>query len=493
MKKKSILIVLSIILCMNLHAQDVPNAIYFLPVPTNNPYSAQFINVAAQYERGKSVRENDLGTRTQAEKDISWDLESYINTFSEIIGIEISERRTQNIYDLLTYGYRYAKKSIENSQASYYYKRPYVYYEEESLIPNSDEEYQTTSSYPSAQAAFGWTLGMLLSEVCPDKQNVILKRAYEIGTSSVIAGYNWQSDTETGRELACAVVALIHSHQGILHLVKSAQDEYQKKKAQTRRSSSEPYLYAEDLPDPPKYLPDPPVEGSAFYDYDVTLYNDNKSIRETSRGQTAVTDANSSLENLISIFAPYFGKNISASSTPEIYELLSSIYPIATEAIFDSNAHYSRVRPYVLFDEHTGYPADEDDLRDSGAYPSGHSFLGWLSALTLSEVNPSQLTQLMKRAYEYGQSRVILGYHWQTDVTAGRLVAGAVFARLHGSRDFIDQMERAIDEFKGASSIKTLETSSDAEAPIYTIGGVRLNGQPTRRGIYIQGHKKVVR
>lgn len=491
MKKKSILIVLSTILCMNLHAQDVPNAIYFLPVPSNNPNSAQFINDAAQYEWGKSVRETSLGT--QAEKDMSWNLESYINTFSEIIGIEITERGTQNIYDLLNYGYKYAKKSIEASQASFYFKRPYVYYEEESLIPNSDEEYQTTSSYPSAQAAFGWTLGMLLSEVCPDKQNVILKRAYEIGTSSVIAGYNWQSDTEVGRELACATVSLIHSHQGILHLVKSAQDEYQKKKALSRRSGSEPYLYAEDLPDPTKYLPDPPVEGTAQYDYDVTMYNDSKSSRGTSRGDMAVRDADSSLENIITTFSSDFGRSISASNTPEIYELLSSVYPIATEAISASKAHYSRIRPYVLFNERTGYPADEDDLRDSGAYPSGHSFLGWLSALTLSEVNPSKMSSLMKRAYEYGQSRVILGYHWQTDVTAGRLVAGAVFASLHGSRDFINQMERAIQEFKGASSISAPETSSDAEAPIYTIGGVRLNGQPTRHGIYIQGHKKVVR
>lgn len=490
MNKKSIFIVLSTILCMNLHAQDGLNAIYFLPVPSSNPTSAQFINDQAQYEWGKSVRETSLGT--QAEKDMSWKLEPYINTFSDIIGIEITERSTPNIYDLFTYGYRYAKKSIETSQSSYYYKRPYVYYEEESLIPESDEDYQTTSSYPSAQAAYGWTLGMLLSEVCPDKQNAILKRAYEIGTSSIIAGYNWQSDTETGRELACALVALIHSHQGILHLVKSAQDEYQKKK--TRSRSSEPYFYAEDLPDPTKYLPDPPVEGTALYDYDVTLYNDYKSIRGTSRGDMAVTDANSSLDNLISIFSPYFGKSISARNTPEIYELLNSMYPIASEAIYDSKAHYSRIRPYVFFDEHTGYPADEDDLRDSGAYPSGHSFLGWLFAMTLSEVNPSQQTQLMKRAYEYGQSRVILGYHWQTDVTAGRLVAGAVFARLHGSRDFIDQMERAIDEFKGSSSISAPEASDDeTNAPIYTLGGVRLNGQPTRHGIYIQGHKKVVR
>ena len=473
---------------MNLHAQDGLNASYFLSVPVYNTHSAKFLNDSAQYAWGKSVRESALGT--QAVKDMSWELESYLSFFSDIIGIEISEKNTPSIYDLLKYGYVYAKSSVETSQSTNFFLRPYVYYEEASLIPESDETYQETSSYPSAQATFGWTLGMLLSEACPDRQDAILKRAYEIGTSSVIAGYSWQSDTETGRELACAIVSLIHSHQGILYQVKLAQDEYAKKKAGTR--ADEPYLYADDLPDPTKYLPNPPTEGSAQYDYDVTTYYDSKSIRGTSRGDMAVRDADASLQNIINTFSSEFGKSISASNTPELYRLLDSMYPIASEAIDDSKEHYNRLRPYVVYDEPTGYPADEDELRYSGAYPSGHAFFGWIIAMALSEVNPAQLTSLMHRAYEFGQSRVILGYHWQSDVTAGRLVGGAVFARLHGSKDFIDQMERAIQEFKGGSSIQALETEADAEVPIYTIGGVRLNGQPSRHGIYIQGNKKKV-
>lgn len=489
MNKKSILIILSSILCMNLHAQDFPNASTFLPGPANGSHSAKFKNDSAQYEWGKSVRETSLGN--QAREDMSWELDSYAKTFSDIIGIEISEKNTPSIHFLLSYGYTYAKRSIEASQASRSSKRPYAYYKEASLISDRDDEFRETSSYPSAQATYGWTLGMLLTEACPDKQDAILKRAYDLGTSSVIAGYNWHSDTEIGRELACAVVSTIHSHQGILYQVKLAQDEYQKKKSRTR--SDEPYLYADDLPDPTKYLPDPPVEGSAQYEYDVTTYYESKSLRTGSSGKRAINDANSSLENIISIFSPYFGMTISASNTPEIYYLLSTMYPIASEAVEASKAHYQRVRPYVLFDEETGYPDDEEELRNSGAYPSGHSFFGWIIALALSEINPSYQASLMQRAYEYGQNRVILGYHWQSDVTAGRLVAGAVFARLHGSKDFIDQMEHAINEFKNTTAISAPETTDDASAPIYTISGMRLNGQPTRRGIYIQGGKKVIR
>ena len=48
----------------------------------------------------------------------------------------------------------------------------------------------------------------------------------------------------------------------------------------------------------------------------------------------------------------------------------------------------------------------------------------------------------MKRGYEMGQSRVICGYHFQSDVDAARLVASAVVARLHANENFMKQLEK---------------------------------------------------
>ena len=39
----------------------------------------------------------------------------------------------------------------------------------------------------------------------------------------------------------------------------------------------------------------------------------------------------------------------------------------------------------------------------------------------------------MARGYMYGESRVIVGAHWQSDVDAGRLVASVAYAKLHTS------------------------------------------------------------
>ena len=87
---------------MNLHAQDVPNAANFLPGPSYDKTSPKFLNDSAQYEWGKSVRETDLGK--QALDDMSWQLSSYLSIFSDIIGIDLSDKNTPFTYELLKYG-----------------------------------------------------------------------------------------------------------------------------------------------------------------------------------------------------------------------------------------------------------------------------------------------------------------------------------------------------------------------------------------------------
>ena len=107
-----------------------------------------------------------------------------------------------------------------------------------------------------------------------------------------------------------------------------------------------------------------------------------------------------------------------------------------------------RMRPYVYFNESTIYPDDEEELRTNGSYPSGHTIRGWTAALVLSEVNPDSANALLARGYEFGQSRVIAGYHWQSDVDAARLVASAAVARMHADERFLELLEKAKNEMR---------------------------------------------
>jgi acid phosphatase (class A) len=57
----------------------------------------------------------------------------------------------------------------------------------------------------------------------------------------------------------------------------------------------------------------------------------------------------------------------------------------------------------------------------------------------------------------YGESRVIVGAHWQSDVDAGRLAAAAAYARMHTSERFLEQMRRARQEFRIKTGLATPE------------------------------------
>ena len=54
----------------------------------------------------------------------------------------------------------------------------------------------------------------------------------------------------------------------------------------------------------------------------------------------------------------------------------------------------------------------------------------------------------MSRGYQYGESRVIVGAHWQSDVNAGYLAASIAYAKLHTSERFLKQMAKARKEFQ---------------------------------------------
>ena len=110
-----------------------------------------------------------------------------------------------------------------------------------------------------------------------------------------------------------------------------------------------------------------------------------------------------------------------------------------------------RIRPFAYFKESTCRPEDEATLSTNGSYPSGHTSIGWATALVLAEVNPARQSEIIKRGYEMGQSRVICGYHWQSDVDAARVVASTVVATLHSNSEFNAQLAKAKAEFQRLS------------------------------------------
>jgi hypothetical protein len=63
------------------------------------------------------------------------------------------------------------------------------------------------------------------------------------------------------------------------------------------------------------------------------------------------------------------------------------------------------------------------NLINSPSYPSGHTTYGYTGALILALLVPERYQQMMARAAEYGNDRIIMGAHYAMDVLAGRTLA----------------------------------------------------------------------
>lgn len=213
--------------------------------------------------------------------------------------------------------------------------------------------------------------------------------------------------------------------------------------------AQKPLLDSTQMPNAVYFLPAPPDANSAAFQYDKAQYQWGKEQRKDSaRLATAVGDAVWSVENVSNIFGGVLGITISEKETPAIFRMLILGLLTTDQAGKLPKSQYMRTRPYVYYNEPTIYPQDEAWLRTNGSYPSGHTILGWSAALLLTELAPERADTILARGYMYGQSRVIAGYHWQSDVDAGRLVASAAVARLHADPRFLKLMEEARKEYE---------------------------------------------
>lgn len=105
---------------------------------------------------------------------------------------------------------------------------------------------------------------------------------------------------------------------------------------------------------------------------------------------------------------------------------------------------------------------------------------------------------LLARGYEFGQSRVIAGYHWQSDVDAGRMAGSVLYQLIRNHERFIGQLARARAEFAEkavGSTTRVVEATSSQQqstsARVYHLDGTPAND--ASHGILIQDNQKVVR
>ena len=243
-----------------------------------------------------------------------------------------------------------------------------------------------------------------------------------------------------------------------------------------------PYIPEEQMPDVVQCIPAPPGEKSAEFKYDVVRYKWGKEQRkDPARLEMAIRDAIWSMDTTLVILGEPFGMKVSKADTPAIYEVLTRGITTIENIRFRPKAHYFRVRPFAYFKEPSIFPQDDEWLATEGSYPSGHTIRAWACALLMAEINPACAEAVYARAWASGESRVISGCHWQSDVDASRPVASIGYAHLQTSAEFRAQMQKAQEEFRRAALVSVTDIVPDVILEIryygtYNFVGTRIDG-----------------
>jgi acid phosphatase (class A) len=207
-------------------------------------------------------------------------------------------------------------------------------------------------------------------------------------------------------------------------------------------------------------VPPPPAKGDQADTLDHAIYQETRSLLHGPRGQAAAEDDIFEVDEIIPTFSTAYGVRLSRQQQPELFRLLDELMGEHGEAYnvlgnFKKNPAFFRPRPIAEYADQVdscvkpvdmaGY-AHEDlvthNLAKSSSYPSGHSFRGMMTALVLADVRPEHAAELINRGEEFGESRVICGFHWESDIVAGRLVALKIADALRANPQFKGEIDK---------------------------------------------------
>lgn len=463
--------------------EDQPN---FLQAPPDTA-SLEFVDDMIQWVWGKSQRNTPRGQ--QASDESLWTPESSRHIMAEALGLDtISYETTPALARLVAKIYNTGDQCTAKPKDDFYRTRPFMQMGEDLWAQWDTDFLRTNGSYPSGHTAFGWATALVFAEMWPELQDTILRRGIQFGENRIITGAHYQSDVTAGFLCAAASVARAHTNPELEKDIKAARAEYARLKGLP--ADYDPLANA-GVPHGENILNNPVDTASYRYYSDLTRYWSTKPLRTTPRGRRAAKEAEYSTAMVAEVFGEAMDILITQEQTPAIWALLDTVLLKSSETVDRLKEIRFRKRPFVQLCEPSFVPGDEEKERGKSSFPSGHTSLGWSEALVMAEVAPEKQDTILRRGYEYGENRMIVGYHWFTDIEATRQLASAFIANMHAGEGFREMIRRAREEYlQQPSKVQAVRRQDGDSGRSYSLSGAPATD--TTHGIVIRdGHKMV--
>lgn len=186
----------------------------------------------------------------------------------------------------------------------------------------------------------------------------------------------------------------------------------------------------------------PPAPSSPRGKAERAYFDETRKLANTPAWSQAIADADLSGKNGLKSFSCAAGVTLSAEATPTLANMLLRMTDDAAKIYQPAKRVYQRPRPPVGNKAAICVPR-EAWIATDGSYPSGHGLIGWAWASVIAELVPEKASPILARGKAFGDSRVICGVHFQSDVEAGRYLGSALVTRLHDDPAFMTDLAKA--------------------------------------------------
>lgn len=193
-------------------------------------------------------------------------------------------------------------------------------------------------------------------------------------------------------------------------------------------------------------LADPPADNSSATRAEI------EELLKLQAARTPEQVARATAEDPLTVyaFAPVLGTNFTAATLPVTDKLLARVGAQTSAVSAGGKKLWKRARPFVT--DARIQPAGRKPT--SPAYPSGHATRAFAWAVVLGELFPAKKAELLERAKEIGQGRLIIGVHYPSDVAAGTTLGKAIGAKVIASAAFQKDAEAARQEIESVLTKK---------------------------------------
>lgn len=193
-------------------------------------------------------------------------------------------------------------------------------------------------------------------------------------------------------------------------------------------------------------LPPNPTSGSAVDHADQVGSALARNQRTSVRFLQARADDN--VDMLLAFGGP-FGRSLTQAEAPRTADLLGRISVDVANALVATPTTVVRRPPFSIYGANDiCVPEQAADLGAETSYPSIHAAIGWANALILAEMLPERSAAILARGRDYGDSRVICGVAYPSDVEAGRMAGAAMLAKVRAAPGFRADYDAARAEMR---------------------------------------------